>query len=84
VVALRSNARWCSDHLDLHCRNGDVVRVLFVIDACDRRIVGWHVSRKPTAAFNLDALEQALHARPCRSALPIVQRNILHGVANTA
>ena len=25
VVALRSNVRWCSDHLELHCRDGAVV-----------------------------------------------------------
>jgi transposase InsO family protein len=41
VVALRSNVRWCSDHLELACRNGDVVRVLFAIDACDREIMAW-------------------------------------------
>lgn len=39
VIALRSNIRWCSDHLELKCRNGDIVRVLFVIDACDREII---------------------------------------------
>jgi hypothetical protein len=31
VIALRSNIRWCSDHLELACRNGDIVRVLFVM-----------------------------------------------------
>jgi putative transposase len=41
VVALRSNVRWCSDHLELHCRDGSIVRVLFTIDACDREIIGW-------------------------------------------
>jgi transposase InsO family protein len=41
VIALRSNIRWCSDHLELACRNGDIVRVLFVIDACDREIIAW-------------------------------------------
>jgi transposase InsO family protein len=41
VIALRSNVRWCSDHLELTCRNGDIVRVLFVIDACDREIIAW-------------------------------------------
>ncbi len=44
VVAMRSNVRWCSDHLELHCRNGDIVRVLFVIDACDREIIAWSAS----------------------------------------
>ncbi len=41
VVALRSNIRWCSDHLELHCRDGSLVRVLFAIDACDREIIAW-------------------------------------------
>jgi putative transposase len=41
VVALRSNVRWCSDHLELHCRDGAVVPVLFAIDACDREIMAW-------------------------------------------
>ena len=41
VVALKSNIRWCSDHFELTCRNGSVVRVLFAIDACDREIIAW-------------------------------------------
>lgn len=35
-----------------------------VIDIFARRIVGWKVSTAPTASFVLDALEQAIHARP--------------------
>ena len=41
VVALRSNIRWCSDHLEIHARNDEVVRIVFVIDACDREIIAW-------------------------------------------
>jgi len=41
VVALRSNIRWCSDHLEIRARNGEVVRIVFVIDACDREIIAW-------------------------------------------
>jgi putative transposase len=41
VIALRSNIRWCSDHLELVCRNEEVVRILFAIDACDREIMAW-------------------------------------------
>jgi putative transposase len=41
VVALRSNVRWCSDHLELHPRDGSIVRVLFAIDACDREVIAW-------------------------------------------
>ena len=36
----------------------------FVIDVFTRRIVGWRVSSSITTAFVLDALEQALYARP--------------------
>jgi transposase InsO family protein len=38
--------------------------VAFVIDAFARRIVGWRVSRSLRAELTLDALEQALWARP--------------------
>ena len=41
VIALRSNIRWCSDHLEIHARNREVVRILFVLDACDREIIAW-------------------------------------------
>jgi putative transposase len=41
VIALRSNVRWCSDHLEIHARNCEVVRILFVLDACDREIIAW-------------------------------------------
>ena len=41
VIAVRSNVRWCSDHFELACRNGKIVRVLFAIDACDREIIAW-------------------------------------------
>jgi putative transposase len=30
VIALRSNIRWCSDHFELACRNGEIVRVFLL------------------------------------------------------
>ena len=41
VIALRSNIRWCSDHFELACRNGELLRLLFAIDACDREVIAW-------------------------------------------
>jgi putative transposase len=41
VIALRSNVRWCSDHLEIHARNRAIVWILFVLDACDREIIAW-------------------------------------------
>jgi len=40
------------------------VYVAFVIDVFSRSIVGWRVSRSLHTGLALDALEQALHARP--------------------
>jgi hypothetical protein len=39
VIALRSNIRWCSDHFELACRNGELLGVLFATDACDREVI---------------------------------------------
>jgi putative transposase len=41
VIALRLNIRWCSDHFELGCCNGEIVRVLFAVDACDREVMAW-------------------------------------------
>jgi transposase InsO family protein len=56
------NRLWLSDFTYVSTWAG-MVYVAFVIDVFARRIVGWRVSRNPTAAFVLGALEQALHAR---------------------
>ena len=56
------NVLWVSDFTYVSTWSG-FVYVAFVIDVYARRIVGWRVSRTPTAGFVLDALEQALHAR---------------------
>ena len=56
------NMLWVSDFTYVTTWAG-MVYVAFVIDVFARRFVGWRVSRNPTAAFVLDALEPALHAR---------------------
>lgn len=58
----RPNALWVVDFTYVHTWTG-FVYVAFVIDAYARKIVGWKVSKKASAEFVLDALEQALHAR---------------------
>jgi putative transposase len=42
VVVMRSNLRWCSDGFEVSCWNGEIVRVVFIIDAHDREIIAWH------------------------------------------
>jgi putative transposase len=44
VIALASNQRWSSDVLEISCWNGEVVRVAFAIDTCDREIIAWRAS----------------------------------------
>jgi transposase InsO family protein len=39
-MVLRSNIRRCSDHLEIHARNGAVC-IVFVINACDGEIIAW-------------------------------------------
>lgn len=42
VVVMRSNLRWCSDAFEVACWNGEIVRIVFVIDAHDREVLAWH------------------------------------------
>lgn len=39
VITLKSNLRWCSDAFEIPCWNGEVVRVAFSLDCCDRELV---------------------------------------------
>jgi putative transposase len=39
IVTLTSDMRYASDILHISCWNGDLVRVAFVIDCCDREII---------------------------------------------
>ena len=42
VVVMRSNLRLCSDAFEITCWNGEIVRVVFAIDAHDREVPAWH------------------------------------------
>lgn len=39
IITLNSNMRWCSDVFEIPCWNGDVVRVAFSLDCCDRELM---------------------------------------------
>jgi putative transposase len=67
-TAPRPNALWVADLTYVATWNG-FVYVAFVIDVFARRIVGWRVSTSLRTDLALDALEQALHARPDRDGL---------------
>jgi transposase InsO family protein len=44
VIAEQSNQRWSSDGMEISCWNGEVVRLAFAIDTCDREIIAWQAS----------------------------------------
>jgi transposase InsO family protein len=59
----RPNRLWVADITYVATWIG-FVYVAFVTDVFSRRIVGWRVSKSLRSDLALDALEQALHARP--------------------
>ena len=64
----RPNQLWVADLTYVATWSG-FVYVAFVIDVFARVIVGWRVSRSLRSDLALDALEQALHARPTEAGL---------------
>jgi transposase InsO family protein len=62
-TADRPNRLWVAD-LTYVATWAGFVYVAFVTDVFSRRIVGWRVSNSLRSDLALDALEQALHARP--------------------
>jgi len=62
-VATRPNQLWVADLTYVATWKG-FAYVAFVIDVFARMIVGWRVSSSLRTDLALDALEQALHARP--------------------
>jgi putative transposase len=62
-TASRPNQLWVADITYVATWLG-FAYVAFVIDVFSRRIVGWRVSSSLKSDLALDALEQALHARP--------------------
>jgi len=67
-VAERPNQLWVADITYVATWAG-FVYVAFVIDVFSRRIVGWCVSSSLKSDLTLDALEQALWARPANHGL---------------
>src|SRR5262245_98271 len=66
--ASRPNELWVADFTYVATWSG-FVYVAFVIDVFSRAIVGWRASRSMRSDLPLDALEQALYARPVESGL---------------
>jgi transposase InsO family protein len=77
VMTLRSNLRFCSDIFQLNCWNGDIVRVAFVMDCCDREIVSFRATTgsltgETIRRLMLEVKERRFSDLPVTSALPHV------------
>jgi putative transposase len=73
-IAVRPNQLWVADLTYVATWRG-FVYVAFVIDVFSRRIVGWRVSSSLRSDLALDALEQALYARPLAPSEPLVHHS---------
>ena len=67
-TADRPNQLWVADITYVATWAG-FVYIAFVTDVFSRKIVGWRVSKSLRSDLALDALEQALHARPGKNDL---------------
>jgi putative transposase len=56
VMTLNSNMRWCSDCFEIKCINGEKVFVIFVLDTCDREIIGFITKREPILAGDVQSI----------------------------
>ena len=41
IITIRPNLRWTSDGFEIPCWNGEIVRVAFALDTCDREAMAW-------------------------------------------
>jgi putative transposase len=44
IITIRPNLRWTSDGFEIACWDGQVVRVAFALDTCDREVMAWCAS----------------------------------------
>lgn len=56
VMTLHSNTRWCSDCFEIKCFNGEKVYVIFILDTCDREIIGFIAKSEPIHASDVQSL----------------------------
>jgi putative transposase len=64
VSTLKSNLRFCSDNFELHCGNGEKVRVAFALDCCDREVVSFVAGATPLVGEDIrDVMAEVVDVR---------------------
>jgi putative transposase len=56
VMTLYSNTRWCSDCFEIKCFNGEKVFVIFILDTCDREVIGYIAKTEPILASDVQSV----------------------------
>jgi putative transposase len=56
VMTLHLNTRWCSDCFEIKCFNGEKVYVIFILDTCDREVIGFIARPTPILAVDVQSL----------------------------
>lgn len=56
VMTLHSNTRWCSDCFEIKCFNGEKVYVIFVLDTCDREVIGFIAKTSPILSVDVQSI----------------------------
>jgi putative transposase len=65
IITIRPNLRWMSDGFEIPCWDGQVVRVAFALDTCDREVMAWCASTRGVGGemirdLMLEAVEKRL------------------------
>jgi transposase InsO family protein len=64
IITPISNLRWCSDIFEISCWNGEGVRVVFVMDCCDREVISYLASTSGISGEMIrDLMTEAIEAR---------------------
>ena len=71
IVTIRPNLRWTSDGFEIACWDGQVVRVAFALDTCDREAMAWCASTGGISGEMIrDLMLESVERRFGASALP--------------
>ncbi len=59
-----SNERWCSDVMEIACWNGEVIKLVFALDCCDREVPAFLAHARPMTGEDIRRLmRKAVFAR---------------------
>jgi transposase InsO family protein len=71
IITIRPNLRWTSDGFEVPCWSGEVIRVAFALDTCDREVIAWCSSTRGISGEMIrDLMVESVERRFGSDALP--------------